>query len=144
MTSSPDRSPVTGGSATAAAPGEPPQHSRRHGGPFKAARLFPLAALVEATGLTANDIATAARMNGTRMAEIIVEGFTTLEADRAAVRCGQHPATVWDDWYELAVLVDSCGTHYGHNRHRRAGETPCDDCLAAEAAYKRARRKVAA
>jgi hypothetical protein len=106
-----------------------------------APRLFPLAPLLEATGRSQTDIQHQARLSGRRMAEIAVEGLTTLEADKAAVRCGLHPAEVWDAWYELAVLPDSCGTHYGYNRHRRAGEVPCDDCAAAEATYVRARRQ---
>lgn len=106
-------------------------------------RLFPLAPLLEVSRHTQTEIMHLTCMSGGRMAEVAVEGLTTLEADRVAVRCGYHPAEIWADWYERAVLPDSCGTHYGHNRHRRHGEAPCDDCAGAEAAYVRDRREAA-
>jgi hypothetical protein len=36
-----------------------------------------------------------------------------------------------------------CGTYPGYNRHRYYGETPCGDCRAANAEYKRARTHAA-
>lgn len=37
--------------------------------------------------------------------------------------------------------IPACGTDSAYSRHRRLGETPCDDCKAAHAARERIRQR---
>lgn len=49
---------------------------------------------------------------------------------------------VWRDGStdgRLATCGDKRGTRTGYNRHRRAGERPCDECRAVNNAYERER-----
>ena len=40
----------------------------------------------------------------------------------------------------MTTELQPCGTHGAYQRHHKAGETPCDACRAANAAYMKARR----
>ncbi|WP_328860910.1 hypothetical protein [Streptomyces sp. NBC_00306] len=57
--------------------------------------------------------------------------MTTASYDEVMMSLGLEPST---------SKQARCGTPSGHNRHRRGGEKPCQDCAAARAAYLRERR----
>lgn len=42
---------------------------------------------------------------------------------------------------QTARMLQPCGTHAAFNRHRAAGQEPCDDCWAAERIYQTARNR---
>lgn len=70
-------------------------------------------------------------------------GLTSRSADAVAAAVGLHPANLWPEWWEVTEAEDRCGTPAGYNAHRRFGETPCPECLAAECERGRQRRQAA-
>lgn len=63
-------------------------------------RRFPLAPLLEVTGLTMAQLNARIRMGGDTYRRVQTEGLSELVADRWATRLGLHPAEVWTDWFD--------------------------------------------
>lgn len=61
-------------------------------------RRYPLAALVDASGLSEAALGRAVGLSGTTLKNARVRGFLEASADRYAVRAGFHPAEVWPDF----------------------------------------------
>lgn len=62
-------------------------------------RRFPLAALVNASGMSESALARRLRWSGTTLKAARETGLSEPQADRAAVRLNLHPFEVWDDWF---------------------------------------------
>ena len=59
---------------------------------------YPLADLLEATGLTESGLTRAVGLSGSTLVKARENGLTADAADRYATRAGFHPASVWPDW----------------------------------------------
>lgn len=65
-------------------------------------RPFPIAPLLELTGLSLSRLALRVGASGSVVSRAKGAGLTDAQADRWAVACGFHPSEVWPDWFALA------------------------------------------
>ena len=88
-------------------------------------RRYPVAPLLEATGLSMSALAQRVGIGGGEYARVRSEGVTELAADRWANRLGLHPAEVWPD-FGFALCADPrCAKPFAPTRagHRYCSET---------------------
>jgi hypothetical protein len=76
---------------------------------MKAVKRYPLAALIEASGLSEAALGRLVGMSGTTLTTARRIGLIEAAADRYAIRAGLHPFLVWQDWLEdLTVPCAEC------------------------------------
>jgi hypothetical protein len=81
-------------------------------GPRAAAipRPFPLQTLLDATGLNPAHFSRVTKASGRDIALALAYGCTESQADRWAIRCGHHPALIWQQlWWATAPASDTKG-----------------------------------
>lgn len=66
---------------------------------------WPVEPLLMLVGGTVGDLGTALGMNRGKIRSAIVAGLDDFKADRWAVRCGFHPASVWPGWLDAGLTV---------------------------------------
>jgi lambda repressor-like predicted transcriptional regulator len=66
-------------------------------------RRYPVANLLEATGLSLSALAQRVGIGGGEYARVRTEGVSELAADRWANRLGLHPAEVWPEYVEAGI-----------------------------------------
>lgn len=71
-------------------------------------RRYPLAPLVEASGLGEHDLARRVGLSGSTLKKARLEGLVESAADRYAIRAGFHPYTIWPEMLDH-VLEDVGG-----------------------------------
>jgi lambda repressor-like predicted transcriptional regulator len=71
-------------------------------------RRYPIANLLEATGLSLSALAQRVGIGGGEYARVRTEGVSELAADRWANRLGLHPAEVWPDFGFAVCAADGC------------------------------------
>lgn len=77
----------------------PKSHDHGGGRPRNKGR-FDLTVLLARTGFTHRQLGRQVHANGSVVAHAIERGASRDQADRWAVRCGYHPASIWgDDWW---------------------------------------------
>lgn len=77
-------------------------------------RRYPLAALLEATGLTESGLTREVGLSGSTLKKAREVGFTADAADRYAVRCGLTPLEVWPDYGQVPCV--ECGQLFAQTR----------------------------
>lgn len=93
-------------------------------------RRYPLAALVEASGLTEAEFGRRVGLSGTTLVKARSDGFVESAADRYACRAGFHPSQVWPDFAHDECALEDCRELF---RPRRAGHVYHDQKCARKA-----------
>ena len=117
---------------------------------------YPLAPLLEATGLTEAELGRKIGLRGTPLIRARERGFVEEAADRWACRAGFVPWHIWPEWLDhvtadVSIPCAECGTLFvTFRRGHRYCCTPCQqragkrDRYATDAEYRDARRHSAA
>lgn len=95
-------------------------------------RRWPFQPLLDATRLTATELAVELAINGSEITRAALHGLSDLQADRWAIRLGFHPVLVWGwDWIDDALASASPRTLLADDLRRQieAGELRPGDPL---------------
>lgn len=76
------------------------------GCPHSNGHRFPFAPLAALLPRNRDAIAAKLRVSRATLRKVEAHGLDTYQADRCAVRAGQHPGTVWPEWWTTHGKTD--------------------------------------